>query len=83
MKATKYSILQQTQQRPSPVRVRLRICEFYLDIEHIRLEERLLIEMHVDETCLNIKVPTMGILTLIENSIKNLEFKIKKTEYND
>ncbi|WP_100913946.1 sensor histidine kinase [Pseudoalteromonas spongiae] len=49
----------------------LRICEFYLDIEHIRLEERLLIEMHVDETCLNIKVPTMGILTLIENSIKH------------
>ncbi|WP_372768163.1 sensor histidine kinase [Pseudoalteromonas sp.] len=49
----------------------LRICEFYLDIEHIRLEERLLIEMHVDETCLNTKVPTMGILTLIENSIKH------------
>ena len=49
----------------------LRICEFYLDIEHIRLEERLLIEMHVDETCLNYKVPTMSLLTLIENSIKH------------
>ena len=49
----------------------LRICEFYLDIEHIRLEERLLIEMHVDEQCLHHKVPTMGLLTLIENAIKH------------
>jgi ABC-type transport system involved in multi-copper enzyme maturation permease subunit len=49
----------------------LRICEFYLDIEHIRLEERLSIEMSIDESCLNYKVPTMGLLTLIENAIKH------------
>lgn len=49
----------------------LRVCEFYLDIEHIRLEERLLIEMHIDESCNNVKVPTMGLLTLLENAIKH------------
>ena len=49
----------------------LRICEFYLDIEHIRLEERLLIEMHVESGCDSCKIPTMGLLTLLENAIKH------------
>jgi len=49
----------------------LRICEFYLDIEQTRLEERLLIEIFIAPETLKLQVPTMGLLTLLENAIKH------------
>lgn len=49
----------------------LRVCEFYLDIEQTRLEERLLIEIFIEPELLKLQVPTMGLLTLLENAIKH------------
>ncbi|SFC75418.1 sensor histidine kinase [Pseudoalteromonas denitrificans] len=49
----------------------LRVCEFYLDIEQTRLEERLLIEIFIEPDTLTLQVPTMGLLTLLENAIKH------------
>ena len=49
----------------------LAVCEFYLDIEHTRLEERLLIEINIPDECLELPIPTMGLLTLLENAIKH------------
>jgi hypothetical protein len=49
----------------------LRVCEFYLDIEQTRLEERLLIEIFIEPEILKLQVPTMGLLTLLENAIKH------------
>ncbi len=43
----------------------------YLDIEQIRLEERLTVHMDIDQKLLQQDLPTLTLLTLIENSIKH------------
>jgi two-component system sensor histidine kinase AlgZ len=43
----------------------------YLDIEQIRLEERLTVHMDIDPKLLQQDLPTLTLLTLIENSIKH------------
>ncbi|MCJ8268908.1 MAG: histidine kinase, partial [Psychrosphaera sp.] len=43
----------------------------YLDIEQIRLEERLTVHMDIDPILLQQDLPTLTLLTLIENSIKH------------
>lgn len=49
----------------------LDVCKQYLAIEDIRLGERLKIKMMVDDETLKIKIPTMALLTLVENAIKH------------
>ncbi len=47
------------------------ICLQYLAIESIRLESRLQLDIDVAPECLQCKIPTMGLLTLVENAIKH------------
>ena len=49
----------------------LGVCQHYLDIEDIRLGERLKVNITVSPESKTAKIPTMGLLTLIENAIKH------------
>ena len=42
----------------------------YLEIEKVRFEDRLIIENHIDETCLEMQVPRMILQPLYENAVK-------------
>ncbi|OUL59126.1 sensor histidine kinase [Pseudoalteromonas ulvae] len=63
--------LSSKQQPTISLKEELKVCEFYLDIEHTRLEERLLIEINVPDELYHYSIPTMGVLTLLENAIKH------------
>jgi sensor histidine kinase YesM len=49
----------------------LKICEHYLAIEDIRLGDRLTVDFAVSSESRCAKIPTMSLLTLIENAIKH------------
>ena len=49
----------------------LEVCQHYLSIEDIRLGERLKVNFDTSPESKNAKIPTMGLLTLIENAIKH------------
>jgi len=49
----------------------LSVCQHYLTIEEIRLGERLKVNFTVSPESKTAKIPTMGLLTLIENAIKH------------
>lgn len=49
----------------------LEIVRDYLALEHIRFEDRLRVEMHIDETTLDLRIPPMMLQTLVENAIKH------------
>lgn len=49
----------------------LNIVKDYLALEKMRFEERLIIEMDIDEDTLNQPVPPMMLQTLVENAIKH------------
>jgi signal transduction histidine kinase len=49
----------------------LEVCQHYLAIEDIRLGDRLKVNFSVSPESLTGKIPTMGLLTLIENAIKH------------
>jgi LytS/YehU family sensor histidine kinase len=49
----------------------LNIVEDYLALEHMRFEERLIVEMDIDPDTLGQPVPPMMLQTLVENSIKH------------
>jgi LytS/YehU family sensor histidine kinase len=49
----------------------LKICEHYLAIEEIRLGDRLKVNFSVSRESESAKIPTMCVLTLIENAIKH------------
>ena len=49
----------------------LEVCQHYLAIEDIRLGERLALKFDISPESENAKIPTMGILTLVENAIKH------------
>ena len=43
----------------------------YLDIEHVRFEDRLRVDIEMDEELLSVSVPPMLVQTLVENAIKH------------
>ncbi len=49
----------------------LEVVDHYLDLERVRLEERLKIERVVSPAALSARIPTMLVLTLVENAIKH------------
>ncbi len=61
-----------------PLHKELDIVKDYLALEHMRFEERLRIEMDIDEDTLEQPVPPMMLQTLVENAIKHgISKKIK------
>jgi hypothetical protein len=49
----------------------LDVCQHYLAIEDIRLGDRLRINLNISAESKNAKIPTMGLLTIVENAIKH------------
>ncbi len=54
-----------------PLKSELNIVRDYLALEKMRFEERLMIEMDIDEDTLEQPVPPMMLQTLVENAIKH------------
>lgn len=80
----------QTQMRPvATLAEEWQTAEFYLQIEQVRLEQRLQSRIELADDCLTQKLPALTLLTLIENAIKHgispnaepgwLEVKAEKT----
>lgn len=65
------SSMQAEKMETVPLRQELDIVKDYLALEHMRFEERLTIEMHIDEDTLNQPIPPMMLQTLVENAIKH------------
>jgi hypothetical protein len=49
----------------------LEVCQHYLAIEDIRLGDRLHLNLNISPDSINAKIPTMGLLTIVENAIKH------------
>ena len=49
----------------------LEVCQQYLAIEHIRLGKRLQVDLRVSPATMTMEIPTMSLLTLVENAIKH------------
>ncbi|WP_281555980.1 histidine kinase [Thalassomonas sp. RHCl1] len=49
----------------------LEICQSYLDIEQLRLGERLQIKQEIATNTLDAQLPGMGLITLVENAVKH------------
>ena len=49
----------------------LEVCQQYLAIEHIRLGKRLQVDLRVLPATMMMEIPTMSLLTLVENAIKH------------
>ncbi len=54
-----------------PLKQELDIVEDYLALEHMRFEERLQMELKIDENTLTRPIPPMMLQTLVENAIKH------------
>jgi two-component system, LytTR family, sensor kinase len=65
------SSMQAEKMETVPLRQELDIVRDYLALEHMRFEERLMIEMDIDEDTLNQHIPPMMLQTLVENAIKH------------
>ena len=56
----------------------LALVKDYIELEKLRFEERLTIDIFIDETLVNFKIPTLSIQLLVENAIKHGIDKIIK-----
>jgi LytS/YehU family sensor histidine kinase len=54
-----------------PLGEELDLVKDYLELEKLRMEERLQVELNIDETLLYQQVPKLCIQTLVENAIKH------------
>ena len=53
------------------IKEELSLVQDYIELEKMRFEERLQLMIHVDETLLSFKIPTLSIQLLVENAIKH------------
>jgi two-component sensor histidine kinase len=49
----------------------LALVRAYLEVMHMRMPDRLMFEMRVDQTVLNLQCPPMTLLTLVENAVRH------------
>ncbi len=47
------------------------LAQRYLDLESVRLESRLRLDVDLDPDCLKLRLPSLTLLTLVENAIKH------------
>lgn len=55
----------------APLERELNLVKDYLELEHIRFEDRLMVEYDIDEDTLDQEIPPMMLQTLVENAIKH------------
>ena len=56
----------------------LTLVDDYIELEKLRFEERLAIDISIDKTLDNFKIPTLSIQLLIENAIKHgIDLKVE------
>jgi len=65
------SSMQAEKMETVPLQQELDIVKDYLALEHMRFEERLQIELDINEDTLNQPIPPMMLQTLVENAIKH------------
>ncbi len=65
------SSMQAEKQETVTLEKELSIVKDYLELEHMRFEERLQVEMDIDEDTLGQHIPPMMLQTLVENAIKH------------
>ncbi len=65
------SSMQAEKMETVPLQQELDIVKDYLALEHMRFEERLQIEMEINDDTLNQPIPPMMLQTLVENAIKH------------
>src|SRR4029077_7630775 len=54
-----------------PLAQEMQIVRAYLEVEQLRLGDRLKVEFHVDEAALGLPVPVLSVQPLVENAIKH------------
>jgi two-component system sensor histidine kinase AlgZ len=54
-----------------PLAEEMQIVRAYLEVEQLRLGDRLKVEIHVDQTALDVPVPVLSVQPLVENAIKH------------
>ena len=54
-----------------PLAQEMQIVRAYLEIEQLRLGDRLKVEFHMDEAALDVPVPVLSVQPLVENAIKH------------
>jgi two-component system LytT family sensor kinase len=54
-----------------PLAEEMQIVRAYLEVEQLRLGDRLKVEFHVDQTALDVPVPVLSVQPLVENAIKH------------
>ena len=54
-----------------PLAEEMQIVRAYLEVEQLRLGDRLQVEFHVDQTALDVPVPVLSVQPLVENAIKH------------
>jgi two-component system LytT family sensor kinase len=65
------SSMQAEKLETAPLERELNLVKDYLELEHIRFEDRLRVEYDIDEDTLDQQVPPMMLQTLVENAIKH------------
>lgn len=65
------SSMQAEKLETAPLEKELNIVKDYLELEHIRFEDRLRVEYDIDEDTLDQQIPPMMLQTLVENAIKH------------
>ena len=60
-----------------PLKDEINLVKDYLELEKLRFEERLQINISIEEKCLALLIPPLSIQALVENAIKNGIDKIK------
>lgn len=65
------AMLEDASRQTLSLRTELDLTRKYLEIEQARFEDRLRVEWHVDETLLDLQVPSLVVLPLVENAIRH------------